>query len=260
MTTKDSLQPTEKSTSISNSSNKYKGESNMNTHRKTAIIVGVLFIIGTVAGVLSGVFTGPILDPTDYLINASANENQVIIGVLLILIMGFALAMVPVMLFPIFKKYNEALALGAVVFRGALEAVTYIALVISLLLLLTLSQEYVKAGAPDVSYFQTLGTLLLESVNWINQILAIVFSLGALMIYYIFYQSKLIPRWLSVWGLIGAMIYLAEPLLAMFGSELEILFAPLAVQEMVLAVWLIVKGFNSSAIASGSAKTDINEV
>jgi hypothetical protein len=167
--------------------------------------------------------------------------------------MGFALAMVPVMLFPIFKKHNEALALGAVVFRGALEAVLYIAMVISLLLLLTLSQEYVKAGAPDVSYFQTLGTLLLESVDWISQILSIVFSLGALMIYYIFYQSKLIPRWLSVWGLIGAIIYLAEPLLAMFGSELEILFAPLAVQEMVLAVWLIVKGFNSSAIVSESA-------
>jgi len=254
MTTKDSLQPKEKSTYISNSSSEYKGESKMNSNRKTAIIVGVLFIIGTVAGVLSGVFTGPILDPTDYLINASANENQVIIGVLLILIMGFSLAMVPVMLFPIYKKHNEALALGAVVFRGALEAVTYIALVISLLLLLTLRQEYVKAGAPDVSYFQTLGTLLLESVDWINQILAIVFSLGALMIYYIFYQSKLIPRWLSVWGLIGAMIYLAEPLLAMFGSELEILFAPLAVQEMVFAIWLIVKGFNSSAIASESAK------
>ncbi len=228
----------------------------MNTSKKTARIVGVLFIIGTVAGVLSGVFTGPILvlDDPDYLIKVSANENQIIIGMLLVLIMGFALAMVPVMLFPIFKKHNEALALGSVVFRGALEAVTYIAIVISWLLLIILSQEYVKAGAPDASYFQTLGTILLEAVDGINQILAIVFSLGALMIYYLFYQSKLIPRWLSVWGLIGAILYLAQPLLGMFGSVLEILFAPLAVQEMVFAVWLIVKGFNPSAIASKSAK------
>ena len=225
----------------------------MNTYKMTARIVGVLFIIGTVAGLLSVVFTGPLYDP-DYLIKVSANENQIIIGDVLILIMGFALAMVPVMLFPIFKKHNEALALGSVVFRGALEAVTYIAMVIGHLLLVILSQEYVKAGAPDASYFQTLGTLLLEAGVWLDHILAIVFSLGALMIYYLFYKSKLIPRWLSVWGLIGAMIYLAEPLLGMFGSIFEILYAPLAVQEMVFAVWLIVKGFNSSAIAPESAK------
>ena len=183
------------------------------------------------------------------------------------MIMGFALAMVPVMLFPIFKKYNEALALGSVVFRGALEAVMYIAIVISWLLLITVSQEYVKAGAPDASYFQTLGTSLLEALHWFDHILAIVFSLGALMIYYLFYQSKLIPRWLSVWGIIGALLYLAAALLNLFdpqhptlsvGSGVGILMAPLAVQEMVLALWLIVKGFNPSAIASGSAKTDTN--
>ena len=239
----------------------------MNSDRKTAVIVGVLFIIGTVAGVLSFVVAGPFLDDPDYLINVSANENQIIIGALLVLIMGFALAMVPVMLFPIFKKYNEALALGSVVFRGALEAVMYIAIVISWLLLITVSQEYVKAGAPDASYFQTLGTSLLEALHWFDHILAIVFSLGALMIYYLFYQSKLIPRWLSVWGIIGALLYLAATLLNLFdpqhptlsvGSGVGILMAPLAVQEMVLALWLIVKGFNPSAIASGSAKTEIN--
>src|SRR5574341_1556222 len=101
----------------------------MNTNRKTATIVGVLYIIGTVAGILSVVFTGPILNDPDYLIKVSANENQILIGALFVLTMGFALALVPVMLFPIFKKYNEALALGYVVFRGALETVTYIAIV-----------------------------------------------------------------------------------------------------------------------------------
>ena len=99
----------------------------MNTNRKIAIIVGVLYIIGTVAGILSFVFAGSILDDPDYLVEVSANENQIIIGALLVLIMGFALAMVPAMLFPIFKKQNEPLALGAVIFRGVLEAVAYIA-------------------------------------------------------------------------------------------------------------------------------------
>ncbi len=230
----------------------------MNTYRKTAIIVGVLFIIGTVAGILSLVFTGPFLDDPDYLIKVSANENRIIIGALFVLIMAFALAMVPVVMFPISKKYNEALALGYVVFRGALETVTYIAVVVSWLLLIALSQEYVKAGAPDASYFQTLGTLLLKAVDWMDVILTIVFSLGALMFYYLLYQSKLIPRWLSGWGFIGATMVLAAGMLAMFGlvfelSGFEILWAPLALNEMVLAVWLIVKGFNPSAIASVSA-------
>jgi hypothetical protein len=226
----------------------------MISNRRTAIIVGVLFIIGTVAGVLSALFTGPILDDPDYLTKVTSNQNQIITGALLVLIMGFGLAMIPVMMFPIFRKYNEALALGAIVFRGVLEAVTYIAIVISWLLLLTLSREYIKAGAPDASSFQILGTLLLEADDWIAQILAIVFSIGALAIYYLFYQSKLIPRWLSIWGLIGAILYLAAPLLAMFGFVSEILMAPLALQEMVLAVWLIVKGLNSSENTSGSAK------
>ena len=232
----------------------------MNTSRKTAIIVGVLFIVGTVAGALSVAVSGSILEDPDYLISFSAHASQIIIGEFLILIMAFALAMVPVMLFPILKKQNEALALGSVVFRGALEAVTYIGIVICWLLLFTLSQEYVKAGALDAANFQTLGVLLREAVHWIEQILDIVFPLGALMIYYLFYQSRLIPRWLSVWGLLGAILYLAPPMFVLFGSELElgILMGPLAVQEMVFALWLIVKGFNPSEIASLSAETAIN--
>ena len=172
--------------------------------------------------------------------------------------MGFALAMVPVMLFPIFRKFNEALALGAVVFRGALEAAIYIAQAVTLLLLLAVSQEYAKAGAMDAAFFQTLGTLLLQADHWLAIILSIVFSLGALMIYYVFYQSKLIPRWLAAWGLVGAVLYLAAPLLGMFGFEWEILMFPLALQEMALAVWLIVRGFNPSAIAFEAAYTEGN--
>lgn len=216
------------------------------TDRKTAIIVGALFIIGTVSGALSVILAGSALSDPNYLIKFSEMQNQILMGSLCVLTMGLSLAMMSVMLFPILKKYNEALALGAVVFRGALEAVLYIAIVISWLILLTVSQEYVKAGVSDASHFQALGSLVLRASDQIGSLLDIVFSLGALMIYYLFYQSKLIPRWLSVWGLVGAMLYLASGLFAMFSMDFGILEAPLALQEMVLAVWLIVKGFNSS--------------
>ncbi len=96
-------------------------------HRKTAIIVGLLFIIGDIAGVLSYVVTGGLLEGPDALAKIAANQDHLVLGALLVLVMGFALAMVPVVIYPVFKKYNEVLALGCVVFRGALETVTYMA-------------------------------------------------------------------------------------------------------------------------------------
>lgn len=220
----------------------------MNTIRRTATIVGVLFIIGTVSGILSSIVTGSIFDDPDYLIRVSENETQVALGASLVLLMGFSLAMVPVMLFPIFKKHNEALALGAVVFRGPLEAFVYILIVMSWLVLITVSHEFITAGAPAGSHFENIGNVLLKSGDQLNQILEIVFSLGALMIYTLFYQTRLIPTWLSLWGLIGAVIYFAAGLLHLFGFNLGFLLIPLGLQEMVQAVWLIVKGFDSNAI------------
>lgn len=217
----------------------------MNSDRKTAIIVGALYILGTLAGILSVVTIGPILSQADYLLQFSANQNQIILASLFVLIMAFALAMIPVVLFPILKQHHEILALGAILFRGALEAFAYIGIVIAWFVLLFLSREFVQADAPTESYYQTLGSMALAAADWMNLILAIVFSIGALMIYSIFYQSQLIPRWLAVWGLVGAILYLAQPLLAMFSLKFDLLLAPLALQEMVLALWLIIKGFNS---------------
>ncbi|MBA7705111.1 hypothetical protein ES703_113935 [subsurface metagenome] len=150
--------------------------------RKTARIVGVLFIIGTVAGILSFVGMGPQGTP-DYLVNVSENSNQVVTGALLVLVMGVALAPVPALLYPILKKYNESLALGYVIFR-VLEVVTYFGVVLSWLLLVTLSREYVQAGAPDASYYQTLGTLIQAVGEWFDPILVMVFSISALILNY----------------------------------------------------------------------------
>ncbi len=233
-----------------------------NTHRKTAIIVGVLFIIGTVAATLSIVFTEPLLSEPDYLMKISAHESHIIIGALFVLIMGLALAMVPVLMFPLLKAHHEPLALGYVVFRGGLETVTYLVNVISLLLLIPLSQEYVQAGAPDASSILPLGTLLLTVRDWYNWLGPVLFcGIAALPFYYLLYQSQLIPRFISVWGLIGTALYVTAGVSGMFGLSLSstiavVLVLPFAVNEMVIAVWLIVKGFNASAIVSRTAKTD----
>jgi len=236
----------------------------MNTYRKTAVIVGILFIIGTVSGILSGVVTASIMAGLSYPFNISASETQWIIGTLFILLMGFPLAMIPVLLYPIFKKHNEVLAFGAILFRGVLEAVCYTAMVISMFLLLTVSQIFGTTGTVDIAALRALGSLLIAAGDWTSLILGVVFSIGGLMIYILFYQTNLVPRWLSGWGLIGAVLYFIAHIEGMFGSQqvlsfdsgLGFLMAPLAIQEMVFAVWMIVKGFNSSAVAALSAKTE----
>jgi hypothetical protein len=236
----------------------------MNASRRTAIIVGVLYIVGTVAGVLSVVATLSILGDPDYLVKIAASESQIVVGALLVLTMGFSLAMVPVVLFPVLRKHSEVLAVGYVVFRGALETVTYIATVICWLFLISISCEYVAAGAPSVSYLQTLGTVFLKGSDAISSILVIVFSLDALMLYYLLYRSKLIPRWISVWGFIAILLHFSTAFLALFrlidpsSTLLTIINLPILVQEMVMAVWLIVKGFNPTAIAARPAKAEAN--
>ena len=234
----------------------------MNSDRKTAIFAGVLFIIATVAILLSTGFTGSILGAPDYLSKISANENKIITGALFQFIAAATSAGIAISLYPILRKYNEGLALGSVGFR-LIEGVFYIVSALGLLSLLTLSQEYVKAGSPAASYFQILGALMLAVRNWAGFVFGVIaFCLGALMYYYIFYQSKLIPRWLSGWGLIGIVLLLSMTLLIMFGEEpsgMTLLLAfPIFLQEMVMAIWLIVKGFNPSVIASASAKVEMN--
>ncbi|HZK70901.1 MAG TPA: DUF4386 domain-containing protein [Clostridia bacterium] len=232
----------------------------MDNNKKIARMVGVLFIIGTVSGILSAVLVPPVLNAADYLVKISENKNIIVLGVLLILTMGISLSIMSVVLYPVIKKYNETLALGAVVFRGALELVSYLGIAISWLLLITLSQEYVSAGMPTTSNFSLMGTMSLDVDSRIGSmgLVAIVFCIGALIIYYVFYKTKLIPTWLSLWGLIGAILYIINPILLMFGFDFGFLVFPLAVQEMVMAVWLIVKGFNSSAFDSLSSKTAMN--
>jgi hypothetical protein len=233
----------------------------MNSYRNNAIIVGVLFIVATVTNMLGNLSIKPILDATDYLIQISANENLMIIASLLVLISAFASASIAICLYPILKKHHEALTLGSVGFR-LMESMLYIIGVVALLSLLTLSQEYVTAGASNASLYQISGTLLQAVKTWAGQLGVLAFTTGGMMYYYVFYQSKLVPRIISGWGFLGAALSLASALLAIVGlltplSTVFILFnLIILVQEMVLAAWLIVKGYNPSAIASKSAQVE----
>jgi hypothetical protein len=221
------------------------GKPGVSADRKAAVWIGVLYIIGTVGLVLSVVVTGGVLAGSAYLAQVAGQPNQLAIGALLVLLAGFALAMVPVVFWPIGRRYSETLAMGYVVFRGGLETVLYIATALGWLLLIALSTQ------PDAGPLAGL-VRTVEAVAW-DQLVAIPFALGALMFSVLLYQSRLVPRWLSTWGLVGAALYIVPPLGSMFGLPLGVLMAPLALQEMVMAVWLIARGFNPRAVAAESA-------
>ncbi|HEY3420721.1 MAG TPA: DUF4386 domain-containing protein [Methanomassiliicoccales archaeon] len=226
--------------------------------RKYAISAGVLFIIADLVGFLSLPFMAP-TNATNYLTSVSTNGGLVATAALLLFIGGAAAIGIAISLYPVLKRSNESLALGAVVFRTAEGVFDFVA-VIGLLLLITLSQQFVNAGAPDSSYFQTFGVLLVSGYHWVANVgKLLAFSIGALLYYIIFYRTELVPRWLSGWGVVAAIMTMVSAVLAMFSliSPFSvgqvILNLPILVQELVLAAWLIIKGFNPSAKAAGTA-------
>src|SRR5512136_1607805 len=236
------------------------------TSRTNAAVVGVLFILGTVPALLSLPLGLNTVNAPDHLTAISTNEGQMVIFTAVKFIMGIACAGIGLALYPILKKYHEGLAFGAAGFR-VIEGVVDVVGALLYIVLLALSQEFVKAGAPPSSYFQTADAVINAGIGWLRDVaMLLTFGIGALMYYVVFYQYRLVPRWLTVWGLVGITLTIISTVLVMFNvippfSTIQVVFQmPILPQELVLAVWLIAKGFNPSAGAALSAKTATNEL
>jgi hypothetical protein len=235
----------------------------MNTNRKSAVIVGIFFIFATVTAIIGLLLYQPILTGPDYLVNGAAHKDQIILGALMELTLAVTAIGTAISLFPILKPYGERIALAHLFFRF-LEAIVITVGIVSILSLLTLSQDFVAAAAPDASAYHVSGTLLHAVYTW-TSIFGPLFFLGlnTLMYSYLLFKSKLVPRPLAVLGLTGAALVLVYGLLVMFGvvvqgSGFTVLALPIAVYEMILAVRLITTGFHSSVIATDSAKAASN--
>ncbi len=225
-------------------------------YRGTAIAVGVLFIACSAASILSIVPLGSMLDAPVDLARLAANDNRVILTALIEFVWAATGAGIAIGLYPVLRKRNRALALGSVAGR-VVEGVFVLVGTLSLLALLTLSQNYVAAGSPDSSSSLASGDMLLAVREWVHGFIGLLpFLLGALMYYYLLFKARLVPRWLSGWGLAAASLSLVATVYAGFTQDFgfstvnTVLNIPIGVQEMVLAVWLIVRGFNPSAVRS----------
>jgi hypothetical protein len=222
----------------------------MQTNTATARITGVLFIVATGAAIAGDALVRPIRDDAEYLTTFASHETRVIVALVSEFILASAVIGIAAMLFPILKRQNEGLAVGYVGAR-IIEGAIIILGGISSLLLLTLSREFIATAGSDASAFQAAGALLLEARTWTDALgTAAAFGISALILYSLMYRSGIVPRWLSMWGLIGAVGILIAAVRGLYGnspsSTISVLLTlPIGVQEMVLAVWLIVKGFTT---------------
>jgi hypothetical protein len=221
--------------------------------KTNARITGILFILGTVPVIAVMALWGQYLSSPDYLSLMAAHRVQILCYTLVVMCMGFACAGIGISLYPVLKPHGEGLALGALGFRtmeGTLEVVS----AISIAVLLAVSQEFVKAGSPPDSYFQSVGAIIKAVRDGVlGYAYLFPWCIGAIIYYTIFLRTRLVPRWLSVWGLLGLALMLVGTFAGMFGflgsfSPVQILLMlPIMVQEMVLAAWLIVKGYHSNS-------------
>jgi hypothetical protein len=243
----------------------------MNTYRKNAVLAGILYFMGTVFGVTGAIIGGEVLTSLisgkpligmDILSLAAANSSRLTWGAFLDFMMGISLVTMTVFLYPVIRKASHELAMGVVLFRGALEGVCYLVTTLTILTLVMVGNEYTASGA-DSAVMHSFGTILYQFEALQSPVSAIIFCIGATCIYLAFYRTRLIPRWISVWGFIAVAATLASSLLKFFhmdtgiGFYLEMVMFP---QELVMAVWMIVKGFNPQTIAALSEKINQSAV
>jgi Domain of unknown function (DUF4386) len=226
----------------------------MNPTRRVEITTGVLFILATVAS-LTATTALPSLEGSDYLTRVASHHNQLATAALLHLIAAGGSVGIAITLYPTLKKFKAGLAAGSLVFR-TIEAMFYTARVVNLLSILSLSQNIAKVPATDRAAYQTIGDSLVATCKHAALVAVFAFCVGSFMYYTVFYQTRLVPRWLSGWGIGAAALLMAACLLALFHNTAVTgyvaLAAPIGVQEMVFALWLLIKGFVPSAVRSTS--------
>ena len=223
------------------------------TSKQTARIVGAFFLIAMVTSIAGGLWIQSILDAPDYPANLSTSKSQVTLAVLLELINGISILGIAVFMYPVLRGRHPALAMGYVGNR-IVEAVTQVVGSIVPLALLTLDQRFLQTGALDLPAFQALGGSLIAVRDQTLAVLGIFFCLGALLFYEMLYQSRLIPRWISAWGFVAALLIGVSTLLGFFDISAGMLLAlPIILNEILLGIWLIVRGFEPSAAASEPA-------
>ena len=229
--------------------------------QKIARVTGVLFVITYITSIPAFFLYGPLLDDPRYIVGGGAADNGASLGALLELILIIANIGTTVVLYPVVKRVSEIFALGFVAAR-VVESVFIAVGILSVLSLMTLRQE--AAAGADAGSLLAVGQSLVAVQSW-TFLLGPGFVVGVgngLILGYLMYRSGLVPRGMAILGLIAGPVLLARFVGILFGifepgSALGgLMVVPEFLWELALGIWLIVKGFNASAVASLSTTPD----
>lgn len=237
----------------------------MTAERRSAVWVGLLWIAATVFPAASAVPWNTLDRNGGILVNAATQKGQLIAWLLLNVVEVISAAGVAVMLYPILARVagtsvQKGMALWYLGSR-IVESGIYVVAIVATWAFLPLSRGLAASGSPDASPLHTTGEILQTTQDLGLALAQTVFAVGAAMMYLLLMRSRLVPRWLSLWGLIAAPLFVIASLSLLWTGNpnsalANVCFAPMGLQEMVLAVWLIVKGFDRAALAEVSGATE----
>lgn len=235
------------------------------TPRKIAIAAGLLYLITHVTSIGAVMLYDPVLKQADYVLGSGA-DTQVILGALLDILLALAIVGTSVALYPIVKRWNEGVAIGYVGLR-TLEAGVIAVGVVPLLVVVALRQGLAGGIGSDPVTFVTLGNALVSFYTWTTLIgPGLICGVNTVLMAYLMYKSRLVPRFIPVLGLVGGPVIVIYTLARMFGIYEQILMwmgiavLPIFAWEVTLALWLIAKGFRSSAAPSEPTKATLSEL
>ena len=227
----------------------------MNSDKFTPRLLGMMFLIVILIGVLSGEMlsplnysmTGPPDNISETMISFSDNSTMVQMSIVGFLIEAVAIVLLTVLLHSTLKKQNKIIARWAFGL-WIIEAVAIAFREINAFSLLYTGQEFVKAGALDSSYFQTLGSLFYKLMHFSYDVQMVFYCIGGLLFYYLFLKSKYVPKVLSILGIVVASLGFIGELFAIFGYDVPLyVFLPILPFELAIGLWLMVKGIRDGS-------------
>lgn len=217
--------------------------------RWTAVAVGALFWLSNLVTLVAAVVAGFIPNSTNALAGMYPHATRVVAGTLITHVNDVALIGYAVLLFPVLKRYGEGLALGYAALK-AVEGVLLLASAAMLLSLIPLSQHYLAAGGSDEAALRASADVVLAQQFWAGRMATFAYLAATPILNVLLYTSRLVPRFLPVWGLLAAGM-LAAGLAMGVGDPTrgfepgQVLVIPIILWELTFASWLIVKGFNT---------------
>jgi hypothetical protein len=221
----------------------------MNSNKQAGRVAGILLLLVFIAGILIYQFLrGPIVFADNYLENTALQSNKIIASVLLAFLSGTISIIISVILLPVFKQYSERLAYLYVAFcivnLVAIAFENYGALA-----LMEVSNEFITNGLDNKDFLQSMGTVFYRNHRWAHFMYLLISCLPVFILYYTLFYCKLIPRAISIFGIIATLLMFVQIICSIFEINTTIdLLIPIGLVQFFLPIWLITKGIKDREV------------